>query len=71
MRTNIVLDDSLMKKAFRHAGVKTKKELVHVALEEFVRNHSVKDLRDLRGKIRFRPDYDYKKLRMARTHGLD
>jgi len=63
MRTNIVLDDDLVKQAFQYATVTTKKELIHIALLEFVRNRSRKDLRDLRGKIKFAKDYDYKTLR--------
>ena len=63
MRTNIVLNDELVEEAFRHTDAKTKRELVDLALREFVENHKRKDLRDLRGKITFHPDYDYKKLR--------
>jgi Arc/MetJ family transcription regulator len=63
MRTNIVLDDTLVKEAFRYTLVRTKKDLVEVALKEFVQNHSKKDLRDLRGKIKFSEGYDYKALR--------
>ncbi|MGA1874739.1 MAG: type II toxin-antitoxin system VapB family antitoxin [bacterium] len=63
MRTNIVLDDELVEEAFKYTNIKTKKELITLALKEFVRNHSRADLRDLQGKIAFRKDYDYKKLR--------
>lgn len=63
MRTNIVLDEALVREAFRYTTVKTKRELVETALKEFVRNHSRKDLRELRGKIRFYDGYDYKALR--------
>ena len=63
MRTNIVLDDSLVKKAFRLSHVNTKKDLVNLALEEFVRNHSRLDLRDIKAKMKFKKDYDYKKMR--------
>jgi len=65
MRTNIVLDDELVQEAFKHTHAKTKKELITIALQEFVRNHSKLDLRDLKGKIAFREDYDYKKLRKS------
>lgn len=65
MRTNIVLDDDLVKEAFKHSKAKTKKELIHEALKEFIASRKRKDLRDLRGKIAFRKDYDYKKLRRA------
>ncbi|MBD0253750.1 MAG: type II toxin-antitoxin system VapB family antitoxin [Rubrobacter sp.] len=63
MRTNIVLDDELVEEAFRHTDAKTKRELVDVALREFVENHKRKDIRELRGRISFHPGYDYKKLR--------
>lgn len=63
MRTNIVLDDGLVEEAFKHADVKTKRELVDLALREFVANHRRCDIRELRGKILIDPDYDYKALR--------
>ena len=63
MRTNIVLDDRLVEEAFAYTEVKTKKELVHLALVEFVQNHRRKDMRDLLGKVTLSEDYDYKKLR--------
>lgn len=63
MRMNIVLDDELVEEAFEYAGVKTKRELVDLALREFVENHRRRDIRELRGKILIAPDYDYKKLR--------
>ncbi len=66
MRTNIVLDDELVEEAFGYAGVKTKRELVDVALREFVENHRRRDTRELRGRISFHPGYDYKALREGR-----
>lgn len=63
MRTNIVLDDKLIREAFKYAGVKSKRELVEVALKEFVENHRRLDMRDLMGKIGYRDDYDYKAMR--------
>lgn len=63
MRTNIVLNEDLIEEAFKYAQVKTKRELVNLALKEFVTNHKRKDLRELAGKIRFDDSYDYKKLR--------
>jgi Arc/MetJ family transcription regulator len=67
MRTNIVLDDELVQKAMALSKVSTKREAVARALEEYVRNHSRLDLRELRGKIKFREGYDYKALRIAKT----
>ncbi len=66
MRTNIVLDDELMKLAFQYSEFKTKKEIIHQALTEFVENRKKKDLRDLKGKIHFQKDYDYKSLRSGK-----
>jgi len=63
MRTNIVLDDEIIEKAFRYSNAKTKKELIHEALKEFIDAKQRLNLRDLRGKIKFRTDYDYKRLR--------
>lgn len=63
MRTNIVLDDEIVKTAFRYSKAKTKKELINEALKELITSRQRLDLRDLRGKIEFRSDYDYKKLR--------
>jgi len=66
MRTNIVLDEILVAEAFKYAeSIHTKKALIEVALKEFVRNRKMKDLRDLKGKIQFSDDYDYKKMRVG------
>jgi Arc/MetJ family transcription regulator len=63
MRTNIVLDESLVKKAMKLSRTKTKKELVNQALKEFVENRKRLNLMDLAGKIEFAKDYDHKALR--------
>lgn len=66
MRTNIVLDDALVAEAFKLSEAKTKRELVHEALREFVRVRSRRDLRELRGKIRLADGYDHRRLREGR-----
>jgi Arc/MetJ family transcription regulator len=66
MRTNIVLDDKLFQEALKYAQVKTKRELVHLALKEFVQNRRRLNLLDLKGKIEFAEGYDYKRLREGR-----
>lgn len=63
MRTNIDLDEQLMEEAFRLSNVRTKKELVHLALQEFINSKKKKDLLELSGQIRFHDGYDYKALR--------
>jgi Arc/MetJ family transcription regulator len=63
MRTNIEIDDELMEEAFRLTNVRTKKELVHLALIEFVKAKKKKDLLELSGKIQFHEGYNHKALR--------
>ena len=63
MRTNIILEDSLVKEALKYSRAKTKRELIHQALEEFVKNRRRRNLLDLAGKIEFAKGYDYKSLR--------
>jgi Arc/MetJ family transcription regulator len=64
MRTNIVLDDELVNEAFRYAeNIHAKKALIETALREFVRIRKMKDLRDLKGRIQFADEYDYKRMR--------
>lgn len=65
MRTNVVLDEALLKKAFQCSKARTKKELLHEALEELIASRQKRDLRDLKGKIAFRKEYDYKAMRRA------
>jgi Arc/MetJ family transcription regulator len=66
MRTNIVLDEELVKEAFRFTDVKTKRELVDLALREFVATRRRRDLRELFGRGGIRPDYDHKALRAGK-----
>ena len=63
MRTNIDLDDDLITEAFRHTNARTKKELVHLALEEFVARRRRRDVRELLGNVGIRAEYDHKALR--------
>jgi Arc/MetJ family transcription regulator len=66
MRTNIDIDDALIDEVMKVANVKTKKEAVHLALQEFLKAKKKKDLFDLAGKIAFDESYDYKALRHTR-----
>jgi len=68
MRTNIVLDDKLVEEAFAVTGVRTKKELVHLALTELVRTRRKKNMLDLAGRVRLRRGFDHKSVREMR-HG--
>ena len=63
MRTNIVIEDKLLEEAFSLSQVKTKKDLIQEALQEYIRLKKRKDLTELAGTIEFRKGYDYKKAR--------
>ena len=66
MRTNIDTDNSLLEEAFSVSQVRTKKDLIHEALCEYIRLNKRKDLAELAGSIEFYEGYDYKKLRETR-----
>jgi Arc/MetJ family transcription regulator len=51
VKTNIDLDERLVKRAQQMTGLKTKKELVNHALSELVRRQDQKAILRLRGKI--------------------
>ncbi len=58
MRTNIVIDDELMKDALRTTGVKTKREAVELGLRTLIQLGKQAQARRLRGKIRWEGDLD-------------
>jgi Arc/MetJ family transcription regulator len=66
MRTNIVIDDELMKEAFSVSRATTKKDLIHEALREMIRLKKRKDLTELSGRISFYPGFEHKALRKTR-----
>jgi len=63
MRTNIVLDEKLVSEATTLTGVRTKRELIDLALRELIRSRRKKNLFDLAGKIQFADGYNHKQLR--------
>ncbi|PSN18065.1 DUF2191 domain-containing protein [filamentous cyanobacterium CCP5] len=62
MRTNVELDDALVEEAFRLTAAKTKKELLHQALEALIQTRKRKSLLDLVGQVQLADNYDYKDL---------
>ena len=65
MRTNIELDQDLVREAQQLSRIKTKRALIHQALVEFVAHRKRFDLRELEGSNLLDPDYDHKALRAA------
>ena len=58
MRTNIVIDDKLMRDALRTTGLKTKREAVELGLQTLVRLKAQEEIRKLRGKLVWKGDLD-------------
>ncbi len=58
MRTNIVIDDSLMNQAIELSGYKTKKETVEEALRMLIKFKQQNAIRSLRGKLKWEGDLD-------------
>jgi Arc/MetJ family transcription regulator len=56
MRTNIEIDDKLMKDALRATGAKTKKEAVELGLRTLLDLRAQEKARELRGKITWEGD---------------
>ena len=61
MATNLAINDELLASAYSIGGLKTKKETVNLALEEFIRKRKRKDAIDLFGKIEFNSEWTPKK----------
>lgn len=56
MRTNIVIDDSLMTEALRVSNLKTKRETVEAALKLLIEMKNQAKIRQFRGKLRWEGD---------------
>jgi Arc/MetJ family transcription regulator len=56
MRTNIEIDDEVMREAQRLTGIKTKRETVDLALRELVARHRRLGILELRGRVRWEGD---------------
>jgi Arc/MetJ family transcription regulator len=63
MNTNIFIDTELMSQAIALSELKTKKDIIDLALREFVSRRKRKNLAELKGKIEFADGYDYKTMR--------
>ena len=64
MRTNIVIDEKLIKKASKVLGTKTKRETVEAALRKAINLSEQANIKKLFGKVRWEGDLD--EMRSAR-----
>ena len=62
MRTNIEIDDKLMKDSLKATGLKTKREVVDFALREVLRLKKQAELKKLRGKFHWEGDLEQMRL---------
>ncbi len=58
MRTNIVIDDTLMEDAIKLTGAKTKKEAVELGLKMLVRIKQQEKIKAYKGKLKWEGDLD-------------
>ncbi len=58
MRTNIVIDDSLMRQALEASGAATKREAVELGLRALVRLKRQAEVRAYRGKLTWSGDLE-------------
>ena len=68
MRTNIVIDDGLMRRAMKATGLKTKRAVVEAGLRMIVQVNAQTGIRRLRGKIQW--EGDLARSRRARVGGI-
>ena len=63
-RTNIDIDDRLVREGLRIFGCKSKRELVHLALNELLKKAKRKEILKLRGQLKW--EADLQELRRSR-----
>ena len=62
MRTNIVIDDKLMRDTLRATGLETKREVVEEALRTLLRLKQQAKIRQFRGKLGWQGDLNAMRL---------
>ena len=67
MRTNIDIDDRLMRQAMQRSGAPTKKAAVEAGLRLLADTHAQGSIRRLRGEVRWEGDLNQSRLGRART----
>ncbi len=58
MRTNVVIDDDLMKSALKLSGLRTKKDAIDIGLKLLVEFNRQAKIRDFRGRLKWVGDLD-------------
>lgn len=58
MRTNVVIDDQLMKAALKLSGLRTKKDAIEAGLRLLVRLNRQTKIKNFRGRLKWVGDLD-------------
>ncbi len=58
MRTNIVIDEKLIREAMKATGLKTKRAVVEAGLQALIQIKSQTDIRRWRGQVQWEGDLD-------------
>ncbi len=61
MRTTLDLPEELLKEAMRVTNIRTKTQVIVIALEELIRKSKIAELKEFRGKVDL--DVDLEKIR--------
>jgi Arc/MetJ family transcription regulator len=70
MATNLAIDPQLLEDALAVSGVRTKKETVTIALQEFIARRARAKVVDSFGTLDWDESYDHKADRRSRDHKL-
>jgi len=62
VRTNIVIDDALMKQAMQASGARSKREAVEMGLRTLVKLQQQKEIRAFRGRLAWEGDLEDQRL---------
>ena len=62
MRTNVVIDDQLIKTALKLSGLRTKKDAIEAGLRLLVQFKRQAKIKDFRGKLKWTGDLDKMRL---------
>ena len=62
MRTNIDIDDDLMRQAMRSSGARTKRAVVEEGLRLLIQTRGQASMRRLRGKVKWQGDLERSRL---------
>lgn len=72
MRTNVVIDETLMAEAMKYSGLSTKKAVIEEALRTYILLKSQEQVRKWRGKLKWEGDLDaIREGRLYDTQELD